>query len=317
VRKLLWQPSEQRVKSANMTRFINFVNREYRGEIASYFQLYDWSIENIPDFWAAMWEFGEVKASRTYDAVVDDLGKFPGAKWFIGARLNFAENLLRYRDDRVALIFRGETRKSGKISYAELCNQVARLAKSLREIGLSPGDTVGAYMPNLMETAVAMLASTSIGAIWGSCGAELGAQAVLDRLGQIQPKALFTADGYWYKGKSSNTLLNAQKVAKEIPSIEKVIVTSYVGNKPDTSNIPNSVRFDEFLSPDERPEIRFEQLPFDHPVYIMFSSGTTGKPKCMVQGPGVFINHLKELILHTDLKRDDRITYITSPSWMM
>jgi len=316
--KLLWEPSEEHIKQANMTQFIDFVNKKYGFEINSYAKLYTWSTENIPDFWATMWKFGEIIASRGYDEVVDNLSKFPGAKWFIGARLNFAENLLRYRDDRVAFTFRGETQKSAKMTYAELYNQVALLAKALREIGVVQGDRVAAYMPNLIEAAIAMLAAISIGATWASCGAELGTSAVLDRFGQIEPKVLFTADGYWYKGKTFDTLLNAEKIAKEILSLEKVIVASYVQEKPDISNIPNSVHYDNFLSQEKQPEIQFEKLPFDHPVYIMFSSGTTGKPKCMVQGAGgVLINHLKELMLHTDLKREDTIMYITSPSWMM
>jgi len=316
--KLLWQPSEERKKQANVTRLIDFVNKKHGLEIDSYAQLYNWSIENIPDFWAAMWEFGGIKASRGYDKVVDDLSRFPGVRWFIGARLNFAENLLRYRDNHAAFVFKGENQKSARMTYAESYNSVARLAKSLRETGITPGDRVCAYMPNLTETAIAMLAATSIGATWASCGADLGAQAALDRLGQIEPKVLFTADAYFYKGKTFNTLLKAEKVAKGIPSLEKVIVASYVEAKPDISNVPNSVHYDDFLSPEKRPEIRFEQLPFDHPVFIMFSSGTTGKPKCMVQGAGgVLINHLKELMLHTDLRREDTILYITSCSWMM
>lgn len=316
--KLLWKPSEELIRKTNITRFIEFVNKKYGLKIDSYAQLYDWSVENIPDFWAAMWEFGEVIASRGYDKVVDDLSKFPGAKWFVGARLNFAENLLRYRDNHTAFIFRGENRKSARMTYAELYAQVGRLANSLRKMGIRPGDRVVAYMPNLMETAIAMLAATSIGATWASCGAELGAPAALDRLGQIEPKVLFTADGYWYKGKTFNTLPKAEKVAKEIPSLEKVVVVSYVQEKPDISSIPNAVNYKDFLSPEEQTEIKFEQLPPDHPLYIMFSSGTTGKPKCMVQGAaGVLVNHLKELLLHTDLKRKDTIMYITSPSWMM
>ena len=315
--KLLWQPSEERIKQANMTRLIDFVNKKHGLEINSYAQLYNWSTENIPDFWAAVWKFEGIKASRGYDKVVDDLSKFPGARWFIDARLNFAENLLRYKDDHVAFIFKGETQKSAKMTYAEVYNSVARLAKSLRDIGIAPGDRVSAYMPNLTETAIAMLAATSIGATWASCGAELGTQAALDRLGQIEPKVLFTADGYFYKGKTFDTLLKAEKIAKGIPSLEKVIVASYVEAKPDISNIPNSVHYDDFLSPEKQPEIQFKQLPFDHPVFIMFSSGTTGKPKCMVQGGGVLINHLKELMLHTDLKREDTIMYVTSCSWMM
>jgi len=315
--KLLWRPSEERVKQANMTRFIDFVTKKYGLEINSYAQLYNWSIENILDFWAAMWEFGGIKASRGYNKVVDDLSKFPGARWFIGARLNFAENLLRYRDDNIAFVFKGEKQKSAKMTYAELYNIVARLAESLREMGIAPGDRVCAYMPNLIETAVAMLAATSIGATWASCGADLGAQAALDRLGQVEPKALFTADAYFYKSKTFDTLIKAEKVAKGIPSLEKVIVVSYVEFKPDISSIPNSVHYDDFLSSEKHPEIQFEQLPFDHPVFTMFSSGTTGKPKCMVQGGGVLVNHLKELMLHTDLRREDRIMYITSCSWMM
>ncbi len=316
--KLLWKPSTERIKKANMTKFIDFVNKKYSVEISSYFQLYNWSIENIPDFWAAMWEFGKVIYSRGYEKVVDDLNKFPGAKWFIGAKLNFAENLLRYRDDHTAFIFKGEDQKSARITYAELYNQVARLAKALREIGVIPGDRVVAYMPNLIETAVAMLAATSIGAVWASCGAELGAAAALDRLGQIEPKVLFTADGYWYKGKTFNILVNVEKIAKEIPSLKKVVVISFTEDKPAISNILHSVHYADFLSKEKLPEIRFEQLPFEHPVYIMFSSGTTGKPKCMVQGAGgILINHLKELMLHTDLKREDTIMYITSCSWMM
>jgi acetoacetyl-CoA synthetase len=315
--KLLWKPSEEVVKAANITKFIDFVNKKYGLNIDSYFQLNDWAAENISDFWAAMWEFGGIIASRGYEKVVDDLSKFPGARWFIGARLNFAENLLRFRDNRTAFVFRNERGDSIGITYAELSKRVARLAKSLREIGVYPGDRVCAYMPNIIETATAMLASTSIGAIWSSCGAELGPGAVLDRFGQIEPKVLFTVDGYPYKGKIFSILSSAEQVAKGIPSLKKVVVVPYMAEKPDIGNLPNAVLYEEFLSKGE-PEIVFEQLPFEHPVFIMFSSGTTGKPKCMVQSAGgVLINHLKELILHTDLKKEDKILYITSPSWMM
>jgi len=318
MRKPLWVPSEERKKQANITRFISFVDKRYGVEIESYDQLYKWSIENIPDFWEAMWKFGEIKASRGYDVVVEDLGKFPGAKWFVGARLNFAENLLRYRDDHVAFVFRGETQKSARMTYAGLYDSVAQLAKSLREMGVASGDRVAAYMPNLMETAVAMLAATSIGAIWSSCGTELGPGAVVDRLGQIEPKVLFTVGGYPYKGKVFDVLSRLEKIAKGVPSLEKIVVVPYVAEKPDIRNVPNSMFYDDFISQERPLEIRFEQLPSGHPVYIMFSSGTTGKPKCMVQGAcGILINHLKELILHTDLKREDRIFYVSTPSWMM
>ncbi|RJP59606.1 MAG: acetoacetate--CoA ligase [Deltaproteobacteria bacterium] len=313
----LWKPSEERKMNANITRFIDAVNKRYGKSFCSYDELYDWSINNISDFWASVWDFCEIKASRDYDIVVDDPGKMPGTKWFTGARLNFAENLLRYRDEHTAFVFKGENQKSAKMSYSELYDSVARLAKSLREMGVTPGDRIVAYMPNMIETAVAMLAVTGIGAEWASCATDIGPGAALDRFGQIEPKVLFTADGYFYKGKAFSSLSNAAEIAKGIPSIEKVIVTSYTEQKPDIGCIPNSVHYDDFLSGENGLEIQFEQLPFDHPVFIMFSSGTTGKPKCMVQGSGVLVNHLKELILHADLKREDTIFYITTCSWMM
>jgi len=318
MKKPLWRPSQDRIKNANMARFIEFINQRYGKKFKSYGELYQWSVDRIPDFWAAMWDFAEIKTSKKYDQVVDDLNKFPGARWFIGAKLNFAENLLRYRDDRVAFIFRGETQKSARMTYRELYAAVARLAKSLREIGVKPGDRLAGYMPNLMETAIAMLAATSVGAVWSSCATDIGAQAALDRLGQIEPKVLFTADGYFYKGKAFSSLGNAAEVAKAIRSLKKVVVISYAGSRSDLGGIPNAVHYEDFLAREKEPGLEFEQLPFDHPVFIMFSSGTTGKPKCMVQGAGgILINHMKELILHTDLKREDTIFYITTCSWMM
>ncbi len=301
-----------------MTRFIDLVDERYSLDISSCAPLYRWSIENMPDFWAAMWDFAEIKASRGYAEVVDDLSNFPGARWFGGARLNFAENLLRHRDDRLAFVFQGETRKSARLTYAELYDQVARLAQSLRELGIAPGDRVAAYMPNLIETAVAMLAATSVGATWASCATDIGPQAALDRLGQVEPKVLFTADGYFYKDRLFDTTGNAAEVARQIPSLEKVVVVPYANEEPVIAHIPNAIFYEDFLAREKGLSIEFEQLPFNHPLYIMFSSGTTGKPKCMVQGAGgVLINHLKELLLHTDLKRADRIMYITTCSWMM
>ncbi len=318
MRKPLWVPSEERQRQANITRFIEYVNRTHNLHLETYADLYQWSVAEPVDFWAVMWEFADLKASRTYDVVVDDLKRFPGAKWFPGARLNFAENLLRYRDDHLALIFRGETQISKRMTYAELYEAVARLAVSLRELGVQAGDRVVGYMPNLMETAIAMLAATSLGAVWSSCATDIGAPAALERLGQVQPKVMFTADGYYYKGRVFDTLSNAAEVARGIPTLQKVIVVPYVSEQPDLSQIPQAILWNDFLAREDSPRLSFTQLPFDHPLYIMFSSGTTGKPKCLVQSAGgVLINHLKELLLHTDLKRDDRIMYITSCSWMM
>ncbi len=317
-KKPLWVPSEEIIRNANITRFIEFVNKKYNKKIKNYPELHQWSVEAIPDFWTAIWEFAEVRSSKKWDQVVDDLTKFPGAKWFIGARLNFAENLLRYRDDRLAFIFRGETQKYSTMTYKELYTAVSRLANALRQIGVRPGDRVAGYMPNLMETAIAMLSATSIGAVWSSCATDIGPHAALDRLGQIEPKVLFSVDGYFYKAKTFHTLDNVAEVAKAIPSLEKVVIIPYAGEKPDISQIPHAVHYEEFLDKEKEPPLEFEQLPFDHPVYIMFSSGTTGKPKCMVQGAGgILLHHLKELLLNTDLKREDKLFYITTCSWMM
>ena len=314
----LWSPSKESIRNANLTRFIEYVNGKHGKNFKTYLELYQWSIEDIPSFWARLWEFVDIKASQGYTRVVDDLQKLPGANWFLGARLNFAENLLRYRDDRLAFIFKGETQKYARMTYRELYTTVARLAKALRETGVKPGDRVVGYMPNLMETAIAMLAATSVGATWSSCATDIGSQAALDRLGQIEPKVLFTVNGYYYKGKVFSSLGNAAEVAKGIPSLKKVVVVSYADDKPGLKSIPNAVRYEDFLSREMQPPLEFEQLPSDHPVYIMFSSGTTGKPKCMVQGAaGILLEHLKELILHTDLKREDGIMYITTCSWMM
>ena len=311
--------SKNWIKTAEVSRFIELVNKNFKKNIKDAKELYQWSIDKIEDFWEAMWDFGGIIASQEYDKVVEDLSIFPGTKWFPGTKLNFAENLLKYKDDQFAFIFQGESKKTEIITYENLNKLVARLAKSLREMGLKVGDRVVSYIPNLIETPTAMLAATALGAVWASCGAELQANAVIDRFGQIKPKVLFTVDGYYYRDKIFEIIPNIKTVVEAIPSIEKVVVVSYVSEgKPDISSIPNAVHWDDFISKEENPKLDFEQLPFDHPVYVMFSSGTTGKPKCMVQGAGgVLINHLKELILATDLKRSDVINYITAPSWMM
>jgi len=318
-RKKLWEPSEEWIKNAKATRFIEFVNKEYGQNLEGGKDLYNWSVEMIPDFWDAVWKFSGIIASQPYSKVVEDLSVFPGTKWFPGAKLNFAENLLKYKDDQLAFIFQGETKVSKQITYAELNKTVARLAKALKEAGVKVGDRVVSYIPNLIETPVAMLAATAIGATWASCGAELQPNAVIDRFGQIEPKVLFTVDGYYYRDQAFDIKENAKAVVAAIPSIEKVIVVSYITEeKCNVSSIPKAINWEDFISKDDNPPLEFEQLPFDHPLYVMFSSGTTGKPKCMVQGAGgVLINHLKELILSTDCKRSDVLNYITAPSWMM
>jgi len=316
--KKLWQPSEERIKSTNMHRFMNLINEKYGQNFNEYEPLYEWSIQNIPDFWATMWDFAEIKASQPYTEVVDDLTSMPGATWFSGAELNFAENLLRYRDDRVALIFKGEAQDSIKVTYTELYNEVARVAKALKDAGVQVGDRVGGFMPNMPQTIIAMLASTSIGAVWSSCSPDFGIKGVLDRFGQIKPKILFTADGYYFKGRKFDSLERVTDILKDLPTIEKVVVAPYTEQDPDISTVPNAIHYRDFRAPDSDLEMEFHQLPANHPLYIMFTSGTTGLPKCMVQSAGgVLIHHMKELMLHTDLKREDTIFYFTTCGWMM
>ena len=314
----LWVPSAERVRSAAMTRFIEFVNNRYGSAFASYDELYCWSVSDIPAFWAAIWEFCGVSASHGYDRVVDDPARMPGARWFPGARLNFAENLLRYRDERTAIIFKGEGRETERLSYGELFERSVRLAGSLREAGVAAGDRVAGYMPNLPETVIAMLAAVSLGAVWSSCSPEFGIQGVLDRFGQIAPKALFCADGYRYNGQCFDSLERLREIVAAIPAIERVVVVPYLEERPRIADIPRAVRYDDFVGREALSFPGFVQLPADHPLYIMYSSGTTGPPKCMVQGAaGILVHHLKELMLHTDLKRDDTILYLTTCGWMM
>jgi acetoacetyl-CoA synthetase len=314
----IWQPSQERKSEANMTKFIDLVNKGYGQKIDSYNELYEWSIDNLEDFWSSMWEFADVKASKPYDTIMTRAERMIDTKWFQGARLNFAENLLRHRDNQTALIFKGESQPAVRMTYAELYDQVARLAKPLRKSGVKAGDRVVGFMPNMIETVIAMLAATSIGAIWSSCSPDFGIKGVLDRFGQTKPKVLFTANGYSYHGKIFDSLSQVASILKELPSVEKVVVVPYTEKGADISHIPNSIHYQDFLSREDKLQIQFEQLPPDHPLYIMYTSGTTGLPKCMVQGvAGVLINQLKELKLHTDLKREDTIFYFTTCGWMM
>ncbi|MCP3954014.1 MAG: acetoacetate--CoA ligase, partial [Desulfobacterales bacterium] len=316
--KMLWQPTEEQIKNSNMYRFMNTVNEKFGQDFSEYTPLYEWSVDNIVDFWAAFWEFAGIKASVPYQRVIDDVAKMPGARWFEGARLNFAENLLRYRDERTALIFRGEDSVRRELTYAELYDAVARLARSLREAGVGPGDRVVGFMPNMPESIIAMLAAASAGATWSSCSPDFGIKGVLDRFGQIKPKVLFTADGYYFKGKALDSMGRIADILEQLPSIEKVVVVPYTQPAPDISAVPLAVHYADFTSSAANLEIEFEQLSFSHPLYVMYSSGTTGLPKCMVQSAGgVLVHQLKELILHTDLSREDTIFYFTTCGWMM
>ncbi|KUG04938.1 acetoacetyl-coa synthetase [hydrocarbon metagenome] len=319
MRHLLWKPSEAYIQSTKIYEFLCHVNQKYALALKDYPSLYAWSVEHISEFWDTLWNFFDIIVSKPYTTPVKDLDKLPGAVWFPGAKLNYAENMLRYSGlEGPALIFRGENETRSELSYKELYDNVVCLATAFRSDGVKPGDTIAAYMPNMPETVIGMLAAAAVGAIWCSCATDIGYAAAIDRLGQVEPKILLTTDGYYYKGKSFDALENARMVVAGIDSVEKVIVTNYAGDISKAKSIRGSVCWEDYLAAKPPADFAFEQLPSEHPLVVMFSSGTTGKPKCMVQSAGgLLINQLKELLLHTDLKTNDRMLYITTCSWMM
>ena len=293
------------------------VNDRWGTTFTSYSELYDWSVTHIGPCWEEIFRFSGIVSSEPFLRVVENEEHMTGCRWFPGCRLNFAENLLRFRDDCTALVFRGEDRIRRTLSYADLFRETAAVASALKEAGVGVGDRVVGYMPNMIETVVAMLATASLGAVWSSCSPDFGVKGVLDRFGQIRPKILFTADCYYFKGRRIDTLEKTAGIVAQIGSIEAVIVVSYNGERPKLGTLDRGVHYDDFRH-EGQEDLEFVPQPFDAPLYIMYSSGTTGLPKCMVQsGGGVLINHLKELLLHTDLKREDTIFYFTTCGWMM
>jgi acetoacetyl-CoA synthetase len=314
----LWQPDARTIESANITRFMRFVAERHAIDASDYDALWRWSIGHRADFWQALWAFAGVIAQRTGDTVLIDGDRMPGARWFPDARLNFAENLLRRQDDSVALIFRGEDRLESQVTYAELYAEVSRLAQALSALGVQPGDRVAAYMPNIPGTIIAMLACASIGAVFSSCSPDFGVQGVLDRFGQIEPKVLIAADGCFYAGKTIVIMDRLAEIAAKLPSVQHVIVVPYTRSDPDIRKVPRALDVHELMNKFEPRTIEFAQLPFDHPLYVLYSSGTTGAPKCIVHGAGgTLLQHLKEHLLHVDLKPGDRLFYYTTCGWMM
>jgi acetoacetyl-CoA synthetase len=314
----LWQPSAEQIERSRATAFMRALERDHGVRCTDFAALHRWSIEQPERFWSAVWSFGGVIAETRGSEVVRHGERMPGARWFPEARLNFAENLLRRRDEAPALIFRGEDRVQRQLSFAELHACVSRLAQALRAWGVAPGDRVAAYLPNLPEAVVALLATTRLGAIWSSCSPDFGVQGVLDRFGQIEPKVLFTADGYFYNGAVHDSLARVAELRGALPSLERVVVIPYTREAPTLDPDLDAVSLDEALAPFEAGEIPFAQLPFDHPIYILYSSGTTGAPKCIVHGAGgALLQHLKEHQLHADVQPGDRLFYFTTCGWMM
>jgi acetoacetyl-CoA synthetase len=331
----LWIPSEATIASANVTRFVHDAVQPLGGRaahVADSFGLYDWSIEELERFWPALWRFaGVVSDERAgappWDAVLEHGERMAppdpelGPRWFRGARLNFAENLLRRRDDAEALVSWTERGPGRRLSFADLARDVAAFAGFLRRAGVVPGDRVAGFVPNIPEAVIAMLAAASIGALWSSCSPDFGAGGVVDRFGQIAPKVLLTADGYLYSGKRIDCVERVREFLPQLPSVQRVVVVPYLPadrSPPDASSLPNAVTWRDALDAGRDEPLHFARLPFDHPLYIMYSSGTTGLPKCMVHGAGgTLIQHLKEHVLHVDLSAGDRIFYFTTCGWMM
>jgi acetoacetyl-CoA synthetase len=311
----IWQPDAQRLAAANLTGFKARAEARWKVALPDFDALWRWSVAHRDKFWLSVWEETGIVGDGPGKTVLKDGDRMPGAKFFPEARLNYAENLLRKRDEGDALLFWGEDRVKRRMSRRELYDLVSRLAAAMRAMGIKPGDRVAGFLPNMPETIAATLATASIGAIWSSCSPDFGAQGVIDRFGQIEPKLLFAADGYFYGGKPFDCLARVAEFLPKLPSVERVVVFPYAGG----STLPaKAVTLADFVAPHKPETIRFERLPFDHPLFIMYSSGTTGVPKCIVHGAGgTLIQHLKEHRLHSDIRDGSRMFYFTTCGWMM
>ncbi|HSG77608.1 MAG TPA: acetoacetate--CoA ligase [Burkholderiales bacterium] len=314
----LWQPSEDAIEQAQITQFARHAVRKYRLDLNTYADFYQWTVDNPELFWNEVWEWCGVKASRKGSTVLVDGDKMPGAKWFPEARLNFAENLLRRGDRGDAFVFWDERGPQRRVSYSDLTSDVSRAVQALAQLGLRAGDRAAAFIPNLPDTAMLALAALSQGIVWSSCSPDFGVDGVIDRFGQIEPKVLFVADGYIYNGKEHRVLERVREIAERLPSLRKVVVVPYLDARPDIEDVPKAVLLEEWLRRHTPGDIAWAQLPFDHPVYILFTSGTTGKPKCIVHGAGgTLLAALKMYKLQFDVRPADHFFYYTTCNWVM
>lgn len=318
MKRPLWQPTQTYSDGATITAFRKQVAADWCVDLPDTSALWRFSVTELEKFWTSVWDYTGVISSERGEIVLVDGDKIPGAKWFPDARLNFAENLLRRRDDGEAFVFRGEDQIVRRYTFAETYDCVSRLAQYLRSLGVGIGDRVAGYLPNMPETVICMMAANAIGAVWSSCSPDFGEQGVLDRFGQVEPKVLFSTDGYWYNGKRHDVRAKSQSVAAQLPSLTTTVMIPYGDLVGDLGPLENAVLWEDALAPFMASDIVFEQLPFDHPLYIMFSSGTTGAPKCIVHGQGgTLLKHASEQPIHCDVRAGDRVFFFTTCGWMM